>query len=196
MGVYWSSTLNDDHDIARQVRYTYCYANILKFRFTGAPGLSKTIYLDLIVLRFTQVSYGVSILGMRYIGFVLLTMIVNVFCIIFLNGPVLVYLKLNAIINTFDAIFRKTTFSFIQRCRSSSNNLINFLMASGCFYESNFYVNYNNLLFALHNFQLPFGHACWPLFMLIFLCVCVWLLFTMDLALCCLCLPRVSEINK
>ena len=51
-------------------------------------------------------------------------------------------------INTFDAILRKTTFSFIQRCQSSSNNLINSLMTSGCFYESNFYVNYNNLPFA------------------------------------------------
>ena len=51
-------------------------------------------------------------------------------------------------INTFDAISRKTTFSFIQRCKSSSNNLINSLMTSGCFYESNFNVNYNNLLFA------------------------------------------------
>ena len=97
MGVYWSSTLNDDHDIARQVRYSYCCANILKYRFTGAPGLSKTIYIDLILFRFTQVNYGVSILGMQYIGFVLLIMIVTVFCVILHDGPVLVYLKLNAI---------------------------------------------------------------------------------------------------
>ena len=65
--------------------------------FIGAPGLSKTIYFDLIVLRFTQVNYGVNILRMQYISFVLLIMIVTVLCIIFLNGPVLVYLKLNAI---------------------------------------------------------------------------------------------------
>ena len=39
---------------------------------------------------------------------------------------------------TFEAILLKTTFSFIQRCQSSSNNLIHSLMTSGCFYESNF----------------------------------------------------------
>ena len=50
-------------------------------------------------------------------------------------------------INTFNAILRKTTFSFTQRCQISSNNLINSLITCGCFYESNFYVDCNNLLF-------------------------------------------------
>ena len=93
-----------------------------------------------------------------------------------------------------------STFSFIKRCQSSFNNLINSLMTSGCFYESNFYVNYNNLLFAfalIFNCLLVNGHACWPLFMLIlFFCECVCLLFTVDLASCCLCLPLVSRNNN
>ena len=125
---------------------------------------------------------------MRQISFVLLIIIVTVFCMIFLDAQVLVYLKLNATSIRFDAIFRKTSFSFIQRWQKSSNDLINSLMTSGCFYESNFYVKYNSLL--LHNFQLRFGHACWLLFMLILFFLCV--LFPMDLASCCLRLPLVS----
>ena len=56
-------------------------------------------------------------------------------------------------INTFDAISRKTRFSFIQRCQSSSNNLINSLMTSGCFYESNFMSITTPCCLLLHNFQ-------------------------------------------
>ena len=97
LGVCLSSTLNDDEDIARKVRYMYCCANMLKYRFYRCSRIVKTIYFDLIVLRFTQVNYSASTLRMRYIGFVLLIMIVTVFCIIFLDGPVHVYLKLNAI---------------------------------------------------------------------------------------------------
>ena len=81
-----------------QDKYDTCIAEPICYNidFIGAPGLSKTIYFDLIVFRFTQVNYGVSILRMQYIDFVLLIMIVTVFCIIFLDGPVLVYLKLKA----------------------------------------------------------------------------------------------------
>ena len=63
--------------------------------FIGTPGLSKTFYFDLIVLRFTQVNYGVSILKARYISFVLFIIIVTVFCRIFLGGE-LIFLELNA----------------------------------------------------------------------------------------------------
>ena len=40
----------------------------------------------------------------------------------------------------------------------------------------------------LHNFQLPIGHACWTLFMLIHILysfIFLYVLFTMDLTLCC-----------
>ena len=47
----------------------------------------------------------------------------------------------------------------------------------------------------LYNFELPFGHAGWPLFTLIFIYLFL-LLFIMELASCYLCLPLVSEINK
>ena len=43
-----------------------------------------------------QVKYGVNIVNARVIGFVLVIIIVTVFCVIFLDGPMLVYLKLNA----------------------------------------------------------------------------------------------------
>ena len=41
LGVYLSSTLNDDDDIARQVRYMYCCANMLKYRFYRCSRIVK-----------------------------------------------------------------------------------------------------------------------------------------------------------
>ena len=80
-------------------------------------------------------------------------------------------------INTFDAILRKTAFSFIQRCQSSSNNLINSLTTPGCFYEYRIFMSItSNCSLLLHNFQLPFCHACWPLFVLIHFFLCVYVL--------------------
>ena len=86
------------YDIARQVRYRYCWVNKLKIDFIDAPEFSKTICFVFIVRNFVvleSTDYGVNIPKVRYIGVVLL-MIITVFCRIFLNGSTLVYLKLNA----------------------------------------------------------------------------------------------------
>ena len=47
--------------------------------FIAVPGLLKTIYFDLILLRFAQVNYGESILKVPYIGFVPRTIKVTFF---------------------------------------------------------------------------------------------------------------------
>ena len=102
-----------------QDKYNTCIAVpiCLSIDFIGAPGLSKTIYFGLIVLRFTQVNYIVNIPKVRYIGVVLLMMKVTVFCIIFLDGRVLDYLKMNAtLINLMLFYVQLQSFSFIQRC--------------------------------------------------------------------------------
>ena len=41
LGVCLSSTLNDDDDIAKQVRYMYCRANMLKYRFYRCSRIVK-----------------------------------------------------------------------------------------------------------------------------------------------------------
>ena len=64
--------------------------------FFGVLGLLKTTYFNLTALRFTQVNYGVNILKVRCIGSGLHITLVTAFFTIFLDGPVLVYLKLNA----------------------------------------------------------------------------------------------------
>ena len=43
LGVYLSSTLNDDDDIARQVQYMYCCANMLKYQFYRCSRIVKNI---------------------------------------------------------------------------------------------------------------------------------------------------------
>ena len=53
-------------------------------------------------------------------------------------------------INTYKAILRKTI--AFQRCQRTSYNLINSLMISGCFFESNFFLITTT---CFHNFQLP-----------------------------------------
>ena len=47
--------------------------------FIAVSGLLKTIYFDLILLRFAQVNYGESILKVPYIGFVPRTIKVTFF---------------------------------------------------------------------------------------------------------------------
>ena len=148
LGVYLSSTLNDDDDIARQVRYIYCCANMLKYRFYQCSRIVKNN-----LFRSYCTSFYSSQLWCKYSKNAIyrLRVAYNDSYRILHNLPRWTRARLSQIechINTFDAILRKTTFSFIQRCQSCSNNLINSLMTSGCFYESNFYVNYNNLLFA------------------------------------------------
>ena len=69
-------------------------------------------------------------------------------------------------------------------------------MTSGCFYESNFYVNYNNLLFAFALFLTAFSSCLWAIIDSYISKKFFCLLFTMELASCCLRLPLVSEINK
>ena len=172
----------------------YCCANMLKYRFCRCSRIVKNNF-DLVVLPFTQVNYAVSILKLRYIGFVLLIMIVTVFLHNLHRWTSARLSQIECHINTFDAILRKTTFSFIKRCQSSSNNLINSLTTSGCFYESNFMSITTTCCLLFCNFQLPFDHSCWPLFMLILL-VFLYLLFPKDFASCCLCLPLVSEMHK
>ena len=71
---------------------------MLEYQFYQCSRIVKNYlqYFDLTVLRCTQVNYGVSILKVPDIDFMLLIMIVTIFCIIFRGGPVLVFLKLNA----------------------------------------------------------------------------------------------------
>ena len=42
-------------------------------------------------------------------------------------------------INTFDAILRRSTFSFVHRCSSTVDKFIQAVMSSGCYYDSVFY---------------------------------------------------------
>ena len=57
-------------------------------------------------------------------------------------------LQMEQSINTFDAILRKSTFSFVRRCSSTVNKFIQAVMSSGYYYDSVFFINYNNLLYA------------------------------------------------
>ena len=65
LGVYLSSTLTDGDDIARLVRYTFCCASMLKYRFYRCFKIVKS---KLFRSCFTQANYGLSIPKMRYIG--------------------------------------------------------------------------------------------------------------------------------
>ena len=50
-------------------------------------------------------------------------------------------------ITTFDALMRKSAFAFINRCGTSSNNLISSLMVSGCYLDSDYHKYYTSLLY-------------------------------------------------
>ena len=147
LGIILSSTLNDDDDIARQVRL-YCCANMLKYRFFRCYRVVKNH-----LFRSYCTSFYSSQLWCKYSKSAMyrLRVTYNDSYRIFHNLPRWTSARLSQIechINTFASFLRKSTFSFIQRCQKSSTNLINSLMTSGCIYESIFYANYNNLLFA------------------------------------------------
>ena len=148
LGINLRSTLNDDDDIARQVRYVYWCANMLKYRFFRCSWVVKNHFF-----RSYCTSFYSSQLWCKYFKSAMYRLRVaydNNYRI-FHNLLQWTGARLSQIechINTFDSILCKSTFSFIQRCQSSSYNLINSLMTSGCFYESMIYASYNNLLFA------------------------------------------------
>ena len=48
---------------------------------------------------------------------------------------------------TFDALWRKSLFNFIKRCRASTNLWINALMNSDVFYESKYFHMYCNTVY-------------------------------------------------
>ena len=48
---------------------------------------------------------------------------------------------------TFDALIRKSLFSFIERCRALPNFWINALMNSNVFYESKYFYMYCNTVY-------------------------------------------------
>ena len=126
----------------------YCCANMLRYRFHRCSRMVKNN-----LFRSYCTAFYSSQLWCKYSKNAIyrLRVAYNDSFRILHNLPRWTSVRLSQIechINTFDAILRKTTFSFIQRCQRSSNNLINSLMTSAGFYESNFYVNYNNLLFA------------------------------------------------
>ena len=113
-GVYLSSTLNDDDDIARQVRYMYCCANMLKYRFYRCSRIVKNN-----LFRSYCTSFYSSQLWCKYSKNAIyrLRVAYNDSYRILPNLPRWTSARLSQIechINTFDTILRKTTFSFLS----------------------------------------------------------------------------------
>ena len=64
----------------------------------------------------------------------------------FTGERVLVTTRFNVTAPTFEALLRKYTYLFLERCRKSNNTWLRALMQSDCLYSSLFFEHYNRIL--------------------------------------------------
>ena len=81
-------------------------------------------YLNIFACHFMEATYGVIIVNITSVDYVLLRMILIEFCTTYLDVLVLVNHQVQSNIDTFDALIRKYIFSFTNRCINSQNIFI------------------------------------------------------------------------
>ena len=147
LGVHLNSLLRDDDDINRQVRYMYGTANRLRSCFSKCSAPVKNLLFR---------SYCMSMYGCQLWSSFLCSSIKrirvaynNSFRI--LHGiPRYISAREKQVCNditTFDALIRKSVYSFINRCLCSTNSLTKSLMASDCYLQSPYVKYYTSLLY-------------------------------------------------
>jgi len=128
--------LSDDKDIQRQLRYQYCAANKLRASFSRCSNAVKNV-----LFRSFCTPMHASHLWCNFRNSCMqkLRVAYNFGCRALYNLPWRASVSSNQVqfnIPTFEALLRKYTYLFLERCRKSNNIWLRALMQSDCLYSS------------------------------------------------------------
>ena len=147
LGIIMDSSSNENCDISRQTRALYCIGNKLRSKFS----LCSTYVKNILFKSYCMSLYGSS-LWHNYNSYAIRRLRVaynDAFRMI--HGlPRHTSASVQQIlfnVYTFDALIRKSLFSFVKRCCASPNLWINALMNSDVFYESKYFHMYCNTVY-------------------------------------------------
>ena len=134
LGTVLDTELSDDKDIQRQLRYQYCAANKLRVSFSRCSNavknvvfhsLSTPMYASQLWCNFRK-----SCMHRLHVAY-------NFGCRAQNNLPWRASVRTHQVqcnIPTFEALLRKYTYLFLERCRKSNNVWLRALMQSDCLY--------------------------------------------------------------
>jgi len=152
LGIVLDTELSDDKDIQRQLRYQYCAANKLRAFF---PRFWKAVK-NVLFCSFGTLMYASQLWcnfrkscmqRLRYCEE--LRVAYNFGFRALYNLPQRASVSSHRVqcnIPAFEALLRKNTYLFLERCRKSNNIWLRALMQSDCLYLSLFFEHYNRIL--------------------------------------------------
>jgi len=146
LGIVLDTEPSDDKDIQRQLRYQYCAANKLRASFYRCLNAVKNVLFR----SFCTPTYAPQLwCNFRKSSMQRLRVAYNFGCRALYNLPWRASVSSHQVqcnIPTFEALLRKYTYLFLERCRKSNNILLRALMKSDCLYSSLFFEYYNRIL--------------------------------------------------
>ena len=146
LGIVLDTELSDDKDIQRQLRYQYCAANKLRASFSRCSNAVKNVLFR----SFCTPMYASQLWCIfRKSCMQRLRVAYNFGCRALYNLPWRASVNTHQVIcniPTFEALLRKYTYLFLERCRKSDNVWLHALVQSDCLYSSLFFEHYNRIL--------------------------------------------------
>ena len=145
-GIILDTELSDDKDIQRQLRYQYCAANKLRASFSRCSNAVKNVLFRSIC---TPMFASQLWCNFRKSCMQRLRVAYNFGCRALYNLPWRASVSSHQVqcnIPTFEALLRKYTYLFLERCRKSSKVWLRALMQSDCLYSSLIFENYDRIL--------------------------------------------------
>jgi len=142
LGIALDTELSDDKDIQRQLQYQYCAANTLRASFSRFSNAVKNV-----LFRSFSTPLYASQLWCNFLKSCMqkLRVAYNFGCRALYNLPWRASVSNHQVqcnIPTFEALLRKYTYLFLERCRKSNNVWLRALMQSGCLCSSLFFEHY------------------------------------------------------
>jgi len=138
--------LSDDKDIQRQLRYQYCAANKLRASFFHCSNVVKNVLFR----SFWTPMYASQLwCNFRKSCMQRLRVTYTFVCRALYNLPWRASICCHQVqcnIPTFEALLRKYTYLFLERCRQSNDVSLRALMQSDCLFSSLFFEHYNRIL--------------------------------------------------
>jgi len=146
VGILLDTELSDDKDIPRQLRYQYCAANKLRASFSRCSNAVKNVLFR----SFSTPMYASQLwCNFRKSCMQKLRVAYNFGCRALYNLPWRASVSSHQVqcnIPTFEALLRKYTYLFLERCRKPNNVWLRALMQSDCLYSSLLFEHYNRIL--------------------------------------------------
>jgi len=146
LGIALDTELSDDKGIQRQLRYQYCAANKLRASFSRCSNaVENVLFLSFCTPMYASqlwCNFRKSCMQRLYVAY-------NFGCKALYNLPWRASVSSHQVqcnISTFEALLRKYTYLFLERCRKSHNMWLRALMQSDCLYSSLFFEHYNRIL--------------------------------------------------